>query len=132
MKLFKKTRRIKPTVETIDDVYMDMIWKARFKKLRFCPECSRAAKFQKITDRKAWACSWCGYQIHPLGQTAFHKSATPLYKWAIAYLLVLNKPNITSEELQAHIGTTYKTAWRMRNTIRHQILNAKKANIKQI
>lgn len=99
-----------------DNTCLEYIFKTRFNGLK-CPNCSKSL-FYRVKKRKAFACS-CGYQINPLSGTIFHKSATSLKNWFFAiYLFSASKNGVSAKELQRHLGTTYKTAWRIANKIR--------------
>jgi len=99
-----------------DDACLDYIFKARFSSVK-CPKCGKT-KFYRIKTRKCFNCS-CGYQIHPVSGTIFHKSDTKLTDWFFAIYLMSNSKNgVSATELQRHLGTTYKTAWRIGNKIR--------------
>jgi len=61
----------------------------------------------------------CGYQLHPLAGTIFHKSDTPLTLWFFAIFLFANSKNgVSAKEIERHLGVTYKTAWRIAKQIR--------------
>jgi len=98
---------------------LDAIFQNRFGDLKFCPHCGAETKFYKLTDRKAYSCRHCRYQIHPLAGTIFHKSETPLKSWFFAiYLFGTSKNGVSAKELERHLGVTYKTAWRIAKQIR--------------
>lgn len=103
-----------------DDVCLDTIFENRYGDVKTCPGCGVIdTKFHRVTGRKCYACQWCGYQLHPLAQTIFHKSSTPLTTWFEAIYLFSNAKNgIAALELQRHFGITYKTAHRMARQIR--------------
>lgn len=103
-----------------ESVCLDTIFQYRYGELTTCPKCGQEAKFYRLNhNRKAYSCSECRYQVHPLADTIFHKSATPLNKWFFAMYLFSNSKNgVSALELQRHIGVTYKTAWRMAKQIR--------------
>ena len=94
------------------------------KKLRFademdCPKCSKLSVFYKVTDRTAYACKFCGYQIYPLPGTIFEKTTTPLDMWFFAmYIMVQTRSGCSAKQLERMLGVTYKTAWRMFKQIR--------------
>ena len=95
---------------------LDYIFKARFGGLK-CPKCGKN-KFFRVNGRKCYACR-CGYQIHPVSGTIFHKSDTKLTDWFFAiYLMSQSKHGTSAKEIQRHLGTTYKTAWRIAKLIR--------------
>lgn len=100
-----------------DDKCLDYIFKARFGDIK-CPKCGKTG-FYRIKKRKCYACAWCGYQIHPTSGTIFHKSDTKLTNWFYAiYLMSKSKHGVSAKELERHLGTTYKTAWRIGKQIR--------------
>lgn len=101
-----------------DSTCLTYIFNYRFGKGYKCPDCGKAS-WSKITGRKAWACAWCGYQVHPLAGTIFHKSDTPLTYWFFAIYKFANARNgVAAKELERDLGVTYKTAWRMAKQIR--------------
>ncbi len=82
-----------------------------------CPKCGRKG-FYRVKKRRAYACSFCGYQVYPTANTIFHKSSTPLTDWFFAmFLKSQSKHKITAKELQGYLGCTYKTAWRINKKI---------------
>lgn len=103
-----------------DDVCLDTIFKERYGDVDTCPRCGvMDAKFYRVRGRKCYACKDCGYQLHPLAQTIFHKSSTPLTDWFYAiYLFSVSKNGVAAKELERHLGVTYKTAHRMARQIR--------------
>ncbi len=103
-----------------DDACLDTIFKERYGDVTICPKCGvMDTKFYRVTGRKCYACEHCGYQLHPLAETIFHKSSTPLKSWFYAiYLFSVSKNGVSALELQRHIGVTYKTAHRMARQIR--------------
>lgn len=119
-------RRMRYTVKQFradfpnDDVCLDTIFKERYGDVDTCPRCGvMGAKFYRVRGRKCYACKDCGYQLHPLAQTIFHKSSTPLTEWFYAiYLFSISKNGVAAKELERHLGVTYKTAHRMARQIR--------------
>lgn len=103
-----------------DDTCLQTIFENRYGDLKHCPKCAVVKpKFYKVTGRKCYACKDCGYQLHPLAQTIFHKSETPLTSWFYAiYLFSVSKNGVAAKELERHLGVTYKTALRMAHQIR--------------
>jgi transposase-like protein len=103
-----------------DDVCLDTIFENRYGDVKDCPKCGVVnTKFYRVKGRKCYACMHCGYQLHPLAQTIFHKSETPLTSWFYAiYLFSVAKNGIAAKELERHLGVTYKTAHRMARQIR--------------
>jgi len=100
-----------------DDACLEYIFRNRYGN-PFCPKCGKKG-FYRVSGRRCYACAWCGYQIHPTAGTIFHKSATKLTNWFFSiYLFSASKNGVSAKELQRHLGTTYKTAWRIANKIR--------------
>ena len=74
--------------------------------------------YYRTAGRKCWTNS-AGHQIHPLANTIFKKSSTPLTVWFEAiFLFSIAKNGVSAKELQRHFGVTYKCAWRMGTQIR--------------
>jgi transposase len=97
----------------------------RFKKYPErieCPQCKKNALFHKVTDRKVYACDYCGYQISPTANTIFDHSPTPLTTWFyVIYLMAQTRGGISAKQIQRETGVTYKTAWRMCKEIRSML-----------
>lgn len=106
-----------------DDTCLDFFFKKRYGKNHTCSSCKKKNSFYRVSTRKCYTCSWCGYQISPTANTIFHKSSTSLKNWFYAiYLFSVSKNGVSGKELQRHLGVTYKTAWRMAKQIR-QLFN---------
>ncbi|HEC63916.1 MAG TPA: IS1595 family transposase [bacterium] len=102
-----------------DEACLQKVFDKRFGKVKKCPGCQRSTKFHKITKRKCYACQFCGYQLHPLANTIFHKSSTSLKNWFYAiYLFSTSKNGVSAKELERQLGVTYKCAWRIAKQIR--------------
>lgn len=85
----------------------------------YCPECEKITKHHHVTGRQCYACDYCGHQIHPLANTIFRKSATPLRTWfQVIYRMASTRCGISAKQIQRETGVTYKTAWRMFKQIR--------------
>jgi transposase-like protein len=88
-----------------------------------CPKCDRTRKFHRVADRPAWDCDSCGYHLHPTAGTIFHKSSTSLQLWFYAmHLMTSTRCAISAKQLERELGVTYKTAWRMANLIRNELM----------
>jgi transposase-like protein len=102
-----------------DDVCLEAVFQNRFGDLKYCPQCAAETKFYRVKKRQCYACMHCGYQLHPLADTIFRKTTTPLKDWFYAiYLFSVSKNGVSAKELERHLGVTYKTAWRMAKQIR--------------
>lgn len=84
-----------------------------------CVQCNKKTKHYKIRGRNAYACKVCRKQLYPLAGTIFEKTTTPLRLWFYAmYLMSYTRADISVRDLQRELGVTYKTAWRMFQSIR--------------
>ena len=73
---------------------------------------------------RAYDCDSCGYHLHPTAGTIFHKSATSLHLWFYAmYVMASTRCGISAKQLERELGVTYKTAWRMFNKIRNEVMD---------
>ncbi|MCL4285527.1 MAG: transposase, partial [Fimbriimonadaceae bacterium] len=53
-----------------ENVCLDTIFQYRFGELKVCPNCKQEAKFYRLKgNRKAYSCSECRHQLHPLAKT---------------------------------------------------------------
>lgn len=121
MKLTKE----KFTIKQFNEKYIDdnsclhQLFLNRYSRLENCPECSSKFSYYKVTDRKCYACAYCGHQLHPLAGTIFHKSSTSLKNWFYAIFLFSTSKNVVSaKELERQLGVTYKCAYRITKQIR--------------
>lgn len=102
-----------------DDICLQTVFSNRYGDVKFCPSCAAETNFYRVKGRKCYACQWCGYQLHPLAQTIFHKSDTPLTSWFyVIYLFSVSKNGVAAKEIERHLGVTYKTAHRMARLVR--------------
>jgi transposase len=112
-----------------DEACLQHIWRERFApdgENADCPRCETTRKFKRYATkdkRPAWYCQTCGFRIHPLKGTIFEKSSTSLQLWFYAmYLITSTRCGISAKHLERELGVTYKTAWRMFNKIRNQLM----------
>jgi hypothetical protein len=62
--------------------------------------------------------------VHPTKGTIFEKSTTSLQLWFYAmFLMASTRCGISAKQLERELGVTYKTAWRMFNKIRNELMN---------
>jgi transposase len=110
-----------------DATCLDRLWRERFAPdghTTACPRCKRERKFHRISTRACYACDSCGWQIYPTKGTIFQKSTTSLQLWFYAmYLIASTRCGISAKQLERELGVTYKTAWRMMNKIRNDLMN---------
>lgn len=103
-----------------DDTCLKTIFEQRFGAVKVCTQCKKETNFYRVSNRKCFACQFCGFQLHPLADTIFNKSSTPLKLWFFAiFLMSQSKNGVSAKELERHLGVTYKTAWRMAKEIRN-------------
>lgn len=112
-----------------DETCLRHIWRERFApdgEHAFCQRCERERVFKRYETaqkRPCWFCSACGFRIHPLKGTIFEGSSTSLHLWFYAmYLITSTRCGISAKHLERELGVTYKTAWRMFNLIRNQLM----------
>jgi transposase len=109
-----------------DAACLDALWRERFASDGHharCPKCERTRKFHRIKARPAYSCDTCGHSLYPLAGTIFHKSSTSLQLWFYAiYLMASTRCGVSAKQLERELGVTYKTAWRMFNLIRNQLM----------
>jgi transposase len=103
-----------------DTACLEYVKEQRFPGgLADCPKCKKQTKHHRVGNRTAYACQFCGHHIYPLAGTIFEKSSTPLKTWFYAmYLMGSTRCGISAKQVQRETGVTYKTAWRMFNSIR--------------
>jgi len=113
-----------------DEACLEFIWRSRFAadgKTATCERCGKERTFKRYETtppRPAWFCSACGYRIHPLKGTIFEKSSTSLQMWFYAmYVMASTRCGVSAKQLERELGVTYKTAWRMFNLIRNQLMD---------
>ncbi|MFY9264051.1 MAG: IS1595 family transposase [Solirubrobacterales bacterium] len=109
-----------------DAACLQWLWMQRFSpdgERAQCPKCEKERKFHKTASRPSWCCDSCGHHIHPTAGTIFHKSSTSLQLWFYAiYLMTSTRCGISAKQLEREIGVGYKTAWRMVNLIRNELM----------
>ena len=80
-------------------------------------------RYETTQQRQSWTCTACGHHVHPTAGTIFHKSSTSLHLWFYAmYLMTSTRCGISAKQLERELGVTYKTAWRMFNLIRNELM----------
>src|SRR6266567_803328 len=105
---------------------LDRLWRDRFAPDGHharCPRCERERKFHRTKTRAAYTCDSCGLHIHPQKRTIFERSSTSLHLWFYAmYLIASTRCGISAKQLERELGVHYKTAWRMFNKIRNELM----------
>ena len=109
-----------------DAACLEWLWRERLSRDGHhadCPKCDRERRFHKLTEHPAWSCDSCGHHLHPTAGTIYHKSSTSLQLWFYAmYLMASTRCGVSAKHLERELGVTYKTAWRMANLIRNQLM----------
>jgi transposase len=112
-----------------DEACLEHLWRSRYAddgEHAHCPKCERERSFkryQTTQGRQCWTCTGCGHHVHPTAGTIFHKSSTSLHLWYYAmYLITSTRCGISAKQLERELGVSYRTAWRMFNKIRNQVM----------
>src|SRR5215210_4875854 len=113
-----------------DDACLEYLWRTRYSedgKHADCPKCERVGvEFKKYATkqrRQSWTCTQCGHHVQPAAGTIFHGSSTSLHLWFYAiHLMTSTRCGIAAKQLERELGVTYKTAWRMFNLIRNDLM----------
>jgi transposase len=114
-----------------DATCLEWLWRTRYSKdgeHAWCPSpsCKTERTFKRYEtsqQRQSWTCTACGKHLHPTAGTIFHKSSTSLHLWFYGmYLMTSTRCGISAKQLERELGVTYKTAWRMMNLIRNQLM----------
>jgi transposase len=110
-----------------DATCLDALWRRRFAPdghTTHCPTCKVERRFHRVKSRAAYECDRCGHQLYPMKGTIFQKSTTSLVLWFYAlYLMSSTRCGVSAKQLERELGVTYKTAWRMFNKIRTQLMD---------
>ncbi|HEY7456020.1 MAG TPA: IS1595 family transposase [Solirubrobacterales bacterium] len=112
-----------------DAACLEYLWRSRYSpdgKHAECPKCETERVFKRYATsqgRQSWTCTGCGHHVHPTAGTIFHKSSTSLQLWFYAmYLMTSTRCGISAKQLERELGVHYKTAWRMFNKIRNELM----------
>jgi transposase len=112
-----------------DAACLEHLWRTRYSPdgtHAECPKCERERVFKKYETkqgRQSWTCTGCGHHVHPTAGTIFHKSSTSLHLWYYAmYLMASTRCGISAKQLERELGVSYRTAWRMFNRIRNELM----------
>lgn len=113
-----------------DAACLEHLWRTRHSpdgEHAHCPRCDCRRVFKRYEtkqQRQSWTCTGCGHHIHPTAGTIFHRSSTSLQLWFYAmYLMASTRCGISAKQLERELGVHYKTAWRMFNKIRNELMN---------
>jgi transposase len=113
-----------------DESCLVWLWRERFAPDGEHSHCSRCdtervfKRYDTAQKRPCWFCQTCGHRIHPMAGTIFERSSTSLQLWFYAmYLMASTRCGISAKQLERELGVHYKTAWRMFNKIRNQLMS---------
>lgn len=113
-----------------DAACLEHLWRSRYSpdgEHAHCPKCDCRQRFKRYEtkqQRQSWTCTACGHHVHPTAGTIFHRSSTSLRLWYHAiYLMTSTRCGISAKQLERELGVHYKTAWRMFNRIRNELMN---------
>jgi len=110
-----------------DAACLEHLWRGRYAEdgeHAECPKCEQTRTFRRYaTGRQSWCCTACGHHIYPTAGTIFHKSSTSLHLWYYAmYLVTSTRCGVSAKQLERSLGVSYRTAWRMLNKIRNEVM----------
>lgn len=112
-----------------DAACLEHLWRTRHSpdgEHAHCPRCDAEKVFKRYEtkqQRQSWTCTACGHHVHPTAGTIFHRSSTSLRLWFHAmYLMTSTRCGISAKQLERELGVHYKTAWRMFNKIRNELM----------
>jgi transposase len=112
-----------------DAACLEHLWRTRYSpdgEHAHCPRCDAEKVFKRYVtkqQRQSWTCTACGLHVHPTAGTIFHRSSTSLRLWFHAmYLMTSTRCGISAKQLERELGVHYKTAWRMFNKIRNELM----------
>src|SRR6058998_1623677 len=112
-----------------DNACLEWLWRTRHSadgETAHCPKCDQDRTFKRYDTaqrRQSWTCTACGHHVHPTAGTIFHKSSTSLHLWFYAmYLMASTRCGISAKQLERELGVTYKTAYRIAQKIRHELM----------
>jgi transposase-like protein len=113
-----------------DAACLEHLWRTRHApdgEHAHCPKCGDVKVFKRYAtkqQRQSWTCTACGHHLHPTAGTIFHRSSTSLRLWFHAmYLMTSTRCGISAKQLERELGVHYKTAWRMFNRIRNELMS---------
>lgn len=112
-----------------DAACLEHLWRVRYApdgEHAICPKCEQERVFRRYKTaqgRQSWTCTGCGHHVHPTAGTIFAKSSTSLHLWFYAmYLVTSTRCGISAKQLERALGVSYRTAWRMLNKIRNELM----------
>jgi transposase len=112
-----------------DETCLEYLWRERHSPdgtHADCPKCKQEREFKRYAtkqQRQSWTCLGCGHHIHPTAGTIFAKSSRPLTDWFyVMYLVSSSRCDVAAKQVERELGCNYKTAWRMLNRVRDELM----------
>jgi transposase len=112
-----------------DEACLEWLWRERHSpdgEHAHCPKCSQERRFKRYAtsqQRQSWTCTGCGHHIHPTAGTIFAKSSRPLTDWFyVMFLVSSSRCGVAAKHVERELGCNYKTAWRMLNKVRNELM----------
>ena len=113
-----------------DETCLTWLWRERYSpdgENAYCPKCETDRRFKRYDTaqrRQSWTCTGCGHHIHPTSGTIFAKSSRPLTDWFyVMFLVSQSRCGVAAKQVERELGCNYKTAWRMLNRVRDELMN---------
>jgi transposase len=115
---------------------LEYLWRERHSAdgtHALCPKCKQEREFKRYAtkqQRQSWTCIGCGHNIHPTAGTIFAKSSRPLTDWFyVMFLVSSSRCGIAAKQVERELGCNYKTAWRMLNRVRDELMRQEDAQL---
>jgi transposase-like protein len=112
-----------------DEACLQYLWRERHSPdgiHAHCPKCDREREFKRYAtkqQRQSWTCLGCGHHVHPTAGTIFAKSSRPLTDWFyVMFLVSSSRCGVAAKQVERELGCNYKTAWRMLNKVRAELM----------
>jgi transposase len=112
-----------------DEACLEYLWRERHSpdgEHALCPKCNQERSFKRYATtqrRQSWTCTGCGHHVHPTAGTIFAKSSRPLTDWFyVMYLVSSSRCGVAAKQVERELGVNYKTAWRMLNRVRNELM----------
>ena len=89
-----------------------------------CPACGGGRAALLKSRAHTHECLDCGRQTSITAGTAMHRSKLPLTVWFwAAHLMATHSNGMSAVQLEAQLGTTYKTAWLLAHKLRRSMID---------
>jgi transposase len=112
-----------------DEACLEYLWRERHSpdgENAHCPKCDQTRPFKRYAtkqQRQSWTCTACGHHVHPTAGTIFAKSSRPLTDWFyVMFLVSSSRCGVAAKQVERELGCNYKTAWRMLNKVRNELM----------